>query len=84
MASQASQGIAPLKLPPPGWQDRPLSYDYCDAGRKIQLPSPFPAKKRTPEGVLFPFLINYLRSLITKQCIKILIKADSTNESVLP
>ncbi|EHO62828.1 hypothetical protein HMPREF9453_01237 [Dialister succinatiphilus YIT 11850] len=29
-------------------------------------------------------IASYLRSPMTKQCIKILIKADSMNESVLP
>ena len=29
-------------------------------------------------------IASYLRSSMTKQCIKILIKADSMNESVLP
>ena len=29
-------------------------------------------------------IASYLRSPVTKQCIKILIKADSMNESVLP
>ena len=57
---QGSNGLTSIprysaaKTSPSGWQDRPLSYDYCDARGKILPPSPFPAnKKRTPEGVLF-------------------------------
>ena len=43
----------------------------------------FGAEGRSPMDAIRPSEPNYLRSPITKQCIKFLIKADFINESVL-
>ena len=56
--------------------------EYIAACRRLLRKRPAKLPSETI-GKSKPFS-RYLRSPMTKQCIKILIKADSMNESVLP